>query len=118
MIAIAPTDYKTNQITGKQRVFCGTFSNRLEGVPSIVFHEELITLDATTGTVYSNQTGSCTASLTDPAKPLTMRSPLDDSVIGNATYMDVMVMIYSLGRQTQIERDEALLNPPPEVIND
>lgn len=116
MITIEPTDYKAAQITGKQRVFGGTFSNELGGIPSIVFNEELITLDGTTGAVYRNQTGSCAASLTDPAKPLALRNPLDDSVVGTATYMDVMVMIYSLGRQTQIERDQALLSSPSEVV--
>lgn len=102
---IDPTDYKAQQISGKQRVYGGSFTNELGATPAIVFNEELITLDGVTGAVYRNQVGSCVATLTDPAKPLTLRSPVDDSVIGQATYQDVMVMLYSLGRQTQLERD-------------
>lgn len=106
---IEPTDYKADKIKGKQRVYGGSFSNELEGIPSVVFNEELITHDAVSGRVFHNQTGSVAVSLTDPATPLTLRNPVDDSVIGAVTYQDVFVMLYSLGRQAQIERDAALI---------
>lgn len=112
---IAPTDYKASAIQGKQRIHGGKFGNALDQIQWISFDEELITLDNTTGEIYRNPAGSCQTSLTDPAKPLTLRNPLDDSIIGTSTYQDVMILLYSLGRQTQIERDEALANPVVEV---
>lgn len=105
MAIIESTDYKADKIKGKQRIHGGKFGNELGGTPWMSFDEELVTVDETNGAVFRNQVGSCMVQLTDPAKTLTLRNPLDDSVIGTASYMDVMVMLYSLGRQTQVERD-------------
>lgn len=109
MNPISATDYKANDIKGKQRIYGGKFFNPLDGIPSIMFEEELITYDSATDTVFRNAVGSCQTELVDPAKELTLRNPIDDSAIGTATYADVMVMLYSLGRQVQLERDAALL---------
>lgn len=105
MAIVEVTDYKADKIKGKQRIYGGKFGNELGGTPWMSFDEELVTVDESTGTVFRNQVGSCMVQLTEPAKVLTLRNPLDDSVIGTASYMDVMVMLYSLGRQTQVERD-------------
>lgn len=106
---IEPTEYKTATTKNKQRINSFTGSNELGGVPSIVFNEEFITYDSVSDRVIKTPVGSVATSLTDPLKPLTLRNPLDDTVIGAAQYQDVFVMLYSLGRQTQIDRDEALI---------
>lgn len=116
---IEPTEYKTETTKSKQRInsFAGT--NELGGLPGIVFNEEFVTYDPIADRTIKTPVGSCAVSLTDPAKPLTLRNPLDDTVIGAGTYQDVFVLLYSLGRQTQIERDEALIaarNAATEVI--
>lgn len=112
---IEPTEYKTATTPSKQRICSFSGSNELGGIPSITFNEELVTHDTILDRVYHTPVGSCSTALTDPAKVLTKRNPVDDSIIGEGTYMDAMVLIYSLGRQTQIERDAALLVPAPEA---
>lgn len=106
---IEPTDYKSDKIKGKQRIYGGKFGNALEGVPWISFDEELITLDPTTGAVFNNHLGTIIADMSDPTKLVTMRNPLDDSVIGASTYQEAMIMLYSLGRQMQTDRDAAVV---------
>lgn len=114
---IAATDYKAPAIQGKQRVYGGKFSNPMGGVPSVNFDEELITYDSATDTVFRNQAGGCQAALTDPAKPLTLRSPADDVEIPLATFIsklqaqgqftneDFFITFYSLARRAQLARD-------------
>lgn len=118
---IEPTDYKAGQIKGKQRIYAFSGTNALDQIPSIVFDEELITLDQVTGRVFRNQTGSVAVSLSEPAKALPLKSPVNDTGItleqfvakltaqGGLIYEDVMIVMYSLGRNVQIERDEALV---------
>jgi len=105
MSAILPTEYKTSSIASKQRVYGGRFGNEWQGTPWITMDEEVLTIDDSTGTTYHNTCGSISAQLIDPTKQMELRNPLDDSVLGTATYGDVMVMIYSLGRQLQLDRD-------------
>jgi hypothetical protein len=117
MNPITATDYKATSIQGKQRVYGGKFSNPMGGVPSVNFDEELITYDSATDTVFRNQAGGCQAALTDPAKPLTLRSPVDDTEIPLATFIaklqsqgqftneDFFVTFYSLARRAQLARD-------------
>ena len=114
---IATTDYKASTIQGKQRVYGGKFSNPMGGVPSVNFDEELIAYDSGADAVYRNQAGGCQAALTDPAKPLTLRSPADDAEIPLATFIaklqaqgqftneDFFVTFYSLARRAQLARD-------------
>lgn len=114
---ITVTDYKTSSIHGKQRIYGGKFSNPMGGTPSVSFDEELITYDSGADAVYRNQAGGCQASLTDPAKPLTLRSPVDDTEIPLATFIakiqaqgaitneDFFIAFYSLGRRAQLARD-------------
>lgn len=114
---IAATDYKTSAIQGKQRVYGGRFSNPMGGVPSVNFDEELITYDSATDTVFRNQAGCCQATLTDATKPLTLRSPVDDTEIPLATFVaklqgqgvftneDFFIAFYSLARRAQLARD-------------
>ena len=85
----------------------------------MVFDEELVTYDPISERTVRNEVGSCIAQLDNPSKPLTLRNPVDDTVIPvtafitkiqtGVTYGDVMIINYSLGRQAQIERDEALI---------
>ena len=117
MNPITNTDYKANAIGGKQRIYGGKFSNPMGGTPSVNFDEELITYDSITDAIYRNQTGGCQAALTDPAKPLTLRSPVDDAEIPLATFIaklqgqgqftneDFFICFYSLGRRAQLARD-------------
>jgi len=102
---ILETEYKTATTKSKQRVFGGRFGNEFNGIPWITMDEEVITEDSISGTIYHNPCGAVSAQLIDPTKSLTLRNPLDDSVLATATYGDVMVMIYSLGRQLQLDRD-------------
>jgi len=109
MSIIQPTDYRASTTTSKLRIYGGRFGNEWQGVPWITMDEELLTEDGLSGQFYHNQCGALTAQLTDPTKQIELRNPVDDSVIGAATMGDVMVMIYSLGRSLQIERDAALV---------
>lgn len=114
---VTPTDYKASAIQGKQRIYGGKFLNPMGGVPSVNFDEELITYDSGADAVYRNQAGGCQAALNDPAKPLTLRSPVDDTEIplsafiaklqtqGQFTNEDFFIAFYSLGRRTQLARD-------------
>lgn len=97
------SDYKANQVSGYQRSGSGTFSNPKGGIPSIVFNEEVLVNVA--NQVFVRPCGSVSAALEDPAKSLILLNPLDDTVIGQATYQDVFIMLYSLYRQTADERD-------------
>jgi hypothetical protein len=107
---ILDTEYKTATTKSKQRVYGGRFGNEFNGIPWITMDEEVLTEDSVSGLIYHNQCGSVNAQLTDPTKQIELRNPLDDSVIGSATYGDVMAMIYSLGRSLQMERDAALVS--------
>lgn len=114
---ITVTDYKASTIQGKQRIYGGKFSNPMGGTPSVSFDEELITYDSTSDAVFRNPAGGCQAALTDPAKPLTLRSPADDTEIplaafvaklqgqGVVTNEDFFIAFYSLGRRAQLARD-------------
>lgn len=106
---IEPTEYKTATTKNKQRIHAFKGFNPIDGVPSIIWDESFVTYDPVADRVIVTDVGSCSVSLTDPLKPLVLRNPADDTVIGQAQYQDVFVMLYSLGRQTQIERDEALI---------
>jgi hypothetical protein len=106
---IEPTEYKTADTKSKQRIHGGKFGNALGQIPWISFDEEFVTYDSVADKIYTNPAGSCQCSLTDPLKTLTLRNPLDDSIIGESTYQDVFVLLYSLGRQTQIERDAEMI---------
>lgn len=108
MSTIQSTDYRAATTTSKLRIYGGRFGNEWQGVPWITMDEELLTEDALSGQFYHNQCGALTAQLTDPTKQIELRNPIDDSVIGTATLGDVMVMIYSLGRSLQLERDAAI----------
>lgn len=117
MNPITATDYKASSIQGKQRIYGGKFANPMGGAPTVSFDEELITYDSATDTVFRNQAGGCQAALTDPAKPLTLRSPVDDAEIPLATFIaklqaqgaitneDFLIFFYSLGRRAQLARD-------------
>ena len=114
---VTTTDYKAASIQGKQRIYGGKFSNPMGGTPSVSFDEELITYDSTTDTVFRNQAGGCQATLPDATKPLTLRSPADDTEIPLATFVakiqgqgvvtneDFYIFFYSLGRRAQLARD-------------
>lgn len=117
MNPITPTDYKAAAISGKQRIYGGTFSNPMGGTPSVDFDEELITYDSIADLIIRNKTGGCQASLTDITKPIVLRSPVDDTVIPLAAFIakiqaqgvitneDFFIVFYSLGRRTQLARD-------------
>lgn len=118
---IEPTEYKTTTTKNKQRINSFTGSNELGGVPSIVFNEEFVTYDEVADRVIKTPVGSVATSMTDPLKSLVLRNTSDDTILpielfiakltaqGGAVYEDVFLFLYSLGRQTQIERDEALI---------
>lgn len=114
MSIVNPTDYKADQIKGKQRSHGGRFGNELGQAPWVTFDEEIIVEDAVTGSVFRQNVGSVTVTLTDPLKVIELRNPDDDTVIGQVTAQDCFVMMYSLGRQAQIDRDAAMIVPPVE----
>lgn len=129
---IDPTEYKTADTKSKQRIHGGKFGNVLGQTPWISFDEEFVTYDAIADKLYTNPAGSCQTTLTDPLKTLTLRNPVDDTIIpadafiakltaqGGVFYEDQFIMLYSLGRQTQIERDVEMIAarnaPPVEVV--
>ena len=114
---VTPTDYKADSTQGKQRIYGGKFFNPMGGTPSVVLDEQFISYDAVSDKIYVNEAGSCQAVLTDPARPLTLRSPADDTEIPMATFIsklqgqgqftneDFFIAFYSLGRRTQLARD-------------
>lgn len=118
---ITSTDYKSQDIQGKQRSHKGSYTNPLDGVPSEVFDEELITYDPIAERVIHNEVGSCALSLTEPAKLLPILNPTDDSIIpiemfigklqaqGGFSHEDYFMVRYSMYRQTANERDAVLI---------
>lgn len=108
MSIISPTDYKAGVIAGKQRSYGGRFGNEYGQAPWVTFDEEIIVEDASTGAVFRQNVGSVTVTLTDPAQVVALRNPMTDEVIGQVTAQDCFVMMYSLGRQAQIDRDAAM----------
>lgn len=118
---ITDNDYKSTTTKNKQRSHEGKFYNPDGGIPSMVFDEQMVTVDTITGNVYRNATGSCAVALDDPAKPLELQNPVDGSVIpfeafiaklqaqGCVSYGDVMIFNYSLYKQTAAERDAAIV---------
>lgn len=112
MSIIETTDYKADKIKGKQRACGGKFGNALGQTPWMSFEEEIITEDAVTGSVYHIPVGGISVPMDDPSKILTLRNPLDDSIIGESTLGAVQAHIYSLYRQVCEERDALILNPP------
>lgn len=114
---ITSTDYKADSTQGKQRIYGGKFFNPMGGTPSVVLDEQFISYDSVSDKIYVNEAGSCQAALNDPAKPLTLRSPVDDTEIplsafltklqaqGQFTNEDFFIAFYSLGRRTQLARD-------------
>lgn len=118
---VTTTDYKAATIQGKQRIYGGKFANPMGGTPSVSFDEELITYDAVSDTVFRNPAGGCQAALTDAAKPIILRSPVDDTEIPLATFLaklqaqgqftneDFFLVFYSLGRRAQLARDVYVL---------
>jgi hypothetical protein len=85
------------------------------------FDESFLSWDAMAEKLYTNDAGSCRCELTDPLKTLTLRNPLDDTILpielfiakltaqGGPIYEDIFIMLYSVGRQTQIERDAEMI---------
>lgn len=114
MSVVAPTDYKASAIKGKQRSNGGRFGNEYGQVPWVTFDEEIMVEDEVTGNVFRHHVGSVTVSLDDPARVIQLRNPLTDEVIGSITAQDCFVMMYSLGRQAQEDRDAALTAPVPD----
>ena len=114
---VTPTDYKADSTQGKQRIYGGKFFNPMGGTPSVVLDEQFISYDAVSDKIYVNEAGSCQVALNDPAKPLILRSPVDDTEIPLATFIakiqtqgafhneDFFITFYSLGRRTQLARD-------------
>lgn len=107
MSIVSPTDYKAASIKGKQRSFGGRFGNEYGQVPWVTFDEEILVEDESTGRTFRQNVGSVTVALTDPEKVIELRNPLTDEVIGQVTAQDCFVMMYSLGRQAQNDRDNA-----------
>jgi hypothetical protein len=114
MSIVNPTDYKASAIKGKQRSYGGRFGNEYGQAPWVTFNEEIMFEDGVTGAVYRQPVGSVTVTLVDPMQVITLRNPETDEAIGQVTAQDCFVMMYSLGRQAQIDRDVAMLVPPVE----
>lgn len=111
MSIVSPTDYKAASIKGKQRSFGGRFGNEYGQAPWVTFDEEILIEDESTGRTFRQNVGSITVVLTDPEKVIELRNPLTDEVIGTVTAQDCFVMMYSLGRQAQNDRDAAAAAP-------
>jgi len=114
MSIVSATDYKVDKLKGKQRSYGGRFGNEYGQTPWVTFDEEILVEDASNGKVFRQNAGSVTVTLTDPEKVIELRNPLTDEVIGQVTAQDCFVMMYSLGRQAQIDRDAVIITPPEE----
>lgn len=118
---IEPTEYKATTTTNKQRIHAFKGLHPLGGIPSIIWDESFLSYDSIADRLIVNEVGSVATSMTDPAKPLALRNTSDDTILpielfiakltaqGGAVYEDVFIFLYSLGRQAQIERDEAMI---------
>jgi hypothetical protein len=79
--------------------------NPLGGIPSAMFLEQDV-LVAGNETILQDL-GAVRGVMTDPATPFPLLNPLDDSVVGQATYGDVYALLYSLYRKLAADRDAA-----------
>ena len=100
-------NYKQDQISGHQRSCAVKISNPFQGVPTIMFDEEVVVAIDGKPTI-TQPVGYIPDSMSDPAKMFDLIHPETDEVVGSASYQDIYVMLYSLYRALAAERDEAL----------
>jgi hypothetical protein len=77
--------------------------NDYNQVPSILFDEELITIDG--DLIFRNDVGGLSTDLSDPMVQFNIRNPETDEVIGTSTFMEAYVILYSIYRHLAIARD-------------
>ncbi len=96
----------------KERALSGTQYTRCErvileapkgGVPSATFVEEDV-IPAASGEI-KVQVGLLPEAMTDPNETFDLKNPVDDSIVGQATYAQVYAMVYSLHRHVAAKRD-------------
>lgn len=100
-------NYKESSIAGQQfeRAYKIEISNPLGGMPSIRYSEETaVVLPTQTVTTH---TGTMDESFGDGTTAFPLLNPTDDSVIGQAHYVDLQVILYSLHRFLAARRDAA-----------
>ena len=96
-------DYKADKISGWQRAKKVTIVNEYGEIPRMHFTEEII-VNADT-TIVKKDVGEIVETFSDPSVTFPLISPIDDSVIGEATYGQVYAILYSLYRDLANKRD-------------
>jgi hypothetical protein len=111
-------NYKESQVSGTSwtRSYRVELENPLNDIPRIIFAEEdvyLINGETVTKEIIRHPVYSAQDNLSDPTVAFDILSPVDDSVVGTATYQDVYVLLYSLYQALAIRRDiaKAASNP-------
>ena len=103
---ISPTDYKTANIAGKERVNGFSGSNPLNGLPTMTFSKEYVTHDKIMDKLMTNASGSCAVDTSDMTKVIPRRNILDGSLTGATfTLQEALEILFSLGWQTMYEAD-------------
>lgn len=96
-------DYKSDAIKGWQRAYAATIDNAYGQVPSITFNEELIVVEAGS-LVFRKDTGGIREEFTDASLAFPLLDS-EDTVVGEASYGQVYMMLYSLYRHLATKRD-------------
>lgn len=82
--------------------------NPLNGIRSITFVEELVV--STDGETIAKPTNLIKEDFSNPATEFNLLNPIDGSVLGTATYMDIYVMLYSLYMKIAADRDAGIIS--------
>jgi len=100
-------NYKESSVSGTQYTRCKRIILEAPkgGTPSASFIEEDV-IPTSNGEVRV-QSGVLSEAMTNPNEVFDLKNPVDDSVIGQATYAQVYAMIYSLHRYVAGKRDAA-----------
>jgi hypothetical protein len=99
-------NYMQSSVSGEKYVRAKrvVLENPLNGVPSATFIEqEVINIGAAESV--KRDVGALHQPMSDPYVTFQLLNPVDDSVIGSATYADVYAMLYSLHRHLAAIRD-------------
>lgn len=112
-------DYKEGMLKSKQRARQVIITNELNQMPIIEFVEE-ITLTEGTKIISKTPVGKIMEGLVDPSTVFPMVHPDTGDALGEATYGQVYVLLYSLYRFLADRRDAPvpipIVTPDPVII--
>lgn len=88
--------------------------NELDQTPEITFMEQIL-MSLPDGRKIITGNTKCYALMENPVETFNLINPQDDTIIGEAKYVDVYVLLYSLYRYVANKRDNPIIEEPMEV---